>query len=112
MPRLTIEYVYAGLLELYKADQCLSDAELNRFAIDMRAQSSKKRRTGFELYSDRVTRLYPTYKMDRRCRPRPSRMTPVLNFYELRRTLLGPPPSDSEEPKEIMFLDGHEMLLH
>ena len=61
VPKIGTAEIYAGLLDLYKADECLSDGELTKFTLELRAQSVQKRKTVFELYSDRMWHLYPSY---------------------------------------------------
>lgn len=61
IPKIGTAEIYAGLLDLYKADECLSNRELTKFTLDLKAQSVSKRKTSFELFSDRMWYLYPTY---------------------------------------------------
>ena len=116
IPKIGTAEIYAGLLDLYKADECLSNRELTKFTLDLKAQSVSKRKTSFELFSDRMWYLYPTYQLDRRCRPRPSYETQVHNFYELRKEWTKPALNVSEQlldcPDSSLFLDKKEILMH
>jgi hypothetical protein len=44
--------------------------------------------TGFELYSDRMKRLYPTYNLTDILKLIPGQATPVVNFNKLTEVLL------------------------
>ena len=54
------------LLKLFKDDLVLCDSECNMFSLDSSNQlSSLNPDSTFELFSDRMQRLYPDYNLDR-----------------------------------------------
>ena len=52
-----------NLYNLFKDDKVLCDAEMNLFSLNHELQCTALKETPFELCSDRMARLYPTYKL-------------------------------------------------
>jgi hypothetical protein len=80
----------AMLQNLFKDDLVLCDMEMNMYSLDVSKQfSHTTNRNGvFELCSDRIHRLYPTYHLDKACRFMPGPETPNINFTRLKEILL------------------------
>ena len=51
-------------------------------------QQTAENQTGFELFSDRIFRKFPSYVIDSDLRLLPGPSTPVVNFHQLRELLL------------------------
>ena len=88
IPNLASMFVYMALLDLYRADEILCDKMCDKFSLNPAMQSTPDRPSDFELYSDRVTRLFPTYVLDDRLHLRPGHTTPRLNLLQMRELLL------------------------
>lgn len=52
-----------ALYDLFKDDRVLCDAEMNLFSLNPALQRYKEDSSPFELCSDRMERLYPTYSL-------------------------------------------------
>ena len=75
---------------LFQDDLVLCDTEMNMYSLDVsRQHSHTTNRDGiFELCSDRMQRLYPTYHLDKTCRFMPGPETPNINFTSIKEILL------------------------
>ena len=85
IPMMSPLHLLVGLLDVYRNDEVLADLEHNRFSLNPKHQSSRLlastgESTEFELYSDRIVRVYPTYILDERLRIRPGPETLTINF--------------------------------
>lgn len=74
--------------DLWRNDELLADTETITFSARPEMQDSPTNKTGFMLYSDRMHRVYPTYKLDERLRLVPGPDTPTVNFSVLKEILL------------------------
>ena len=101
IPMVTAAFLRAGLQDLFKADEVLGDKELNRFTLNQENQSTALAPTEFELYSDRMQRLYPHFVLDEKLRLRPGPTAKRINFEELRSLLLSTDLSRCEELSHI-----------
>ena len=84
------------------------------FSLNPALQSKPDAPTEFELYSDRMTRIFPTYIFDQRCRIRPGPHTQTVNFEQLKDLLLSKDLARNLEldwvsAKHLRFLDGSDM---
>ena len=52
------------LYNFYKDDLVLADREMNQFSLNPALQRNDSNNSSFELFSDRMQRLYPTYTLD------------------------------------------------
>ena len=100
--------------ELYKADQCLADRELNLWTLNPDNQSTAANPTQFDLFSDRIKRMYPSYQLDSRCLIRPGPETPTVNLAQLKELLLSKNLSRNSEldwvsAENLRFLDGTDI---
>jgi hypothetical protein len=77
-------------------------------------QETETNKTGFELFSDRYYRQYPTYQLDDRLRVMPGPDTETVNFAKLKEILLSKDLSRNEElawiSKGLRFFDGKSDL--
>lgn len=55
--------VMDNVYDLFKDDLVLCDAEMNRFSLRPDFQRTELNQSPFELCSDRMVRLYPTYSL-------------------------------------------------
>jgi hypothetical protein len=69
--------------------------------LNPKYQHTEKNPTGFDVYSDRLARIYPGYDVDHLMRMVPVNGTPVLNFDYIRNLLLSKDLSRLEELKWI-----------
>ena len=53
-----------ALLDLYRNDELLADTTLDRFSLDFKLLDTKSNEAGFDICSQRMTRMYPTYIFD------------------------------------------------
>ena len=74
--------------ELYRNDEILTDAFENRYSAQKEMQDNLQNKTGFELYSDRITRIYPSYVLDGTLKLQPGPTTETMNFNTLKDILL------------------------
>ena len=74
--------------ELYRNDEILTDAFENRYSAQKEMQDNPQNKTGFELYSDRITRIYPSYVLDGTLKLQPGPTTETMNFNTLKDILL------------------------
>ena len=74
--------------ELYRNDEILTDAFENRYSAEKEMQDNPQNKTGFELYSDRITRIYPSYVLDGTLKLQPGPTTETMNFNKLKDILL------------------------
>lgn len=89
----------------------MADYKHNLYSLDKRHQSTPENPTQFELYSDRISRVFPTYQLDKRCRIRPGPETQVCNFAQLKELFLSTQLERNAEldwvsPQHLRFLDG------
>ena len=80
-------------------------------------QSTPERPSDFELFSDRVTRLFPTYVLDDRLHVRPGPNTPRVNLLHMRELLLSRDLTRNAELEWVQmntlrFLDGTDTMGH
>ena len=111
IPWTTPFFVFAGLQELYKADEILGNKMLELFTLNPANQSTADNPTDFMLFSDRIAQLYPSFLLDERCRVRPGPQTPVVSFTQLTDLLLSTDLSrecelDWISSSNLRFLDG------
>jgi len=70
--------------------------------------------TGFELFSDRVTRLFPGYILNKNLKLFPGPEIPTVKFSDLKTLLLSKDLARNKEldwtQKEMRFLDASETL--
>jgi len=71
IPMLAPLALKVGLLDLYKTDILLADKVFERWTTNPSYQSTSENPTEYELYSDRMYSLFPTYVLDDRLRLRP-----------------------------------------
>ena len=107
-------YVQAGLQDMFMADEVLANMDCTRFSLNPAMQSTAENPSQFELYSDRIFRMWPTYVLDARNRLRPGPETPTVNFSWLKDLLLSKELSRNSElewvnSKNLRFLDGSDM---
>ena len=76
------------LSEFYWNDDVLCDRENNHYSVNKRMQHTDINPTGFDLYSDRITRMFPGYAIDNEMRVRPGPDTPTLSFKYIKELLL------------------------
>ena len=105
-----------GIQDLYRNDECLADTENIRFSLNPAVQSTAEKPSQFELYSDRMVRLFPKYSFDDRLRIRPSTETPTVRFTNLKEILLSTDLARNAEldwvsAKNLRFLDGADLAL-
>lgn len=94
--------LYVGLLDLYRNDEVLCDKACIRFSLDPKMQSTEANPTEFELFSDRVVRIFPTYVLDNRLRIRPGPETPRVKLQWLKELLLS---KDLERNPELDWIN-------
>ena len=114
IPWLAPFYLITGLQDLYKTDIMLADKEHNRFSLNAAMQSTAENPSEFELYSDKIYRLFPTYVLDQRCRIRPGPATVTMSFNQIKEVLLSRDLSRNAElewvsGQNLRFLDGSDM---
>ena len=75
---------------MFQDDRVLGDPELNMFSLDQTKQRSEQSNPEgtFELCSDRLHRLFPTYLLDDVCHFMPGPDTETVNFANLKDLLL------------------------
>ena len=88
MPKVATPFILAGLQDLYRNDEVLCDLEINLFTLNPEHQRTEDNGKVFEVFSDRMARLYPTYEFDPKGRARPGPDTPRTNLRELKELLL------------------------
>lgn len=79
-PLFSPHMIFFCLWDYYWNDQILADKEINRYTTDLKLQHTDANPTGFDLYSDRITRVFPGYTIDQNMRVRPGPETPLANF--------------------------------
>ena len=103
------------LQELFRNDDILADAEVTAFSARPEMQDSPTNPTGFDLFSDRVKRMFPSYVLGDNLRLVPGPDTPVVNFAALKEVLLSKDPQRNQElewsKKELRFLDQKGDML-
>lgn len=90
------------LLDFYWNDQILADRELNYVTLNPKYQHTEKNPTGFDVYSDRLARIYPGYDIDHLMRMVPIKGTPVLNYDYIKNLLLS---KDLSRLGELKWID-------
>jgi len=100
----------SALMDLYRNDQVLCDREMDRFTLNPEMQHKEGvNETGFELHSDRFTRMFPGYYLTDKGLMEPKEGTPTVNFDNLREVLLSKDLSRGAELEwannETRFLD-------
>ena len=101
-----------GLLNnLFKDDRVLCDRGQYLFSTNPALQRTDANESQFELCSDRLQRLYPTYSVTEQgvFQPRPEAM--MISFPEIKRLLLSKDPADYDRLQELTvgkcsLLDG------
>ena len=86
--RLNAMIVSAILADIFRNDELLTNREQCYWSVRADNQAKIENQTGFELYSDRMTRLYPTYNLDSILKLIPGPTTPVVNFNKTKEVLL------------------------
>ena len=72
IPALAPPFLQAGLGDLFKNEEILADFTMERFTLNPAKQRTAENPTEFELFSDRMVRLYPKYEVTAdRCLIRP-----------------------------------------
>ena len=97
-----------ALMDIYRNDEILADAELNHYSINRHMQDTHDNPTGFELYSDRIKRMFPSYILDNTLRLMPGPTTPVMNFEILKSILLS---TDLERNEELSWANNEHRFL-
>jgi len=102
--------VWIILQELFRNDDLLADAEETTYSARADMQDSPRNRTGFELFSDRVKRMYPDYILDDTLKLMPGPDAATVNFDALKSVLLSKDLKRVSElawtAKALRFLDG------
>ena len=80
--------VWLMIQDIYRNDELLSDNELSIYSVRPEMQDSPSNPTGFELYSDRIKRIYASYELDQRLRIIPGPETKTVNFNQLKEILI------------------------
>ena len=80
VPMMSIFHLFVGLLDVFRNDEVLADYECNKFTLNPNHQSKADKPSEFELYSDRMARVFPTYKLDEKLRVRPGPESTTVNF--------------------------------
>lgn len=88
VPMTTIFHLFVGLLDVFRNDEVLADYECNKFTLNPNLQSKVGRPSEYELYSDRIARVFPTYKLDEKLRVRPGPESQTVSFLWLKELLL------------------------
>ena len=70
-PLLVPHILTAAIMDFYWNDQILGDREINYISINPKLQHTEANPTGFDLYSDRITRAFPSYVIDKEMRVTP-----------------------------------------
>ena len=104
-------FVFIALQDIYKKDEILADYEHNLWSLNPAHQSTEANPTEFEIFSDRIHRLWPNCILSSRCAIRPGPDIPTLNFAQLKELLLSKDISRDAElawvsTKNLRFLDG------
>ena len=92
----------------------LADTESHRVTANPIHQRTEQNETEFELFSDRIERLYSSYDLTDRLTFRPKPGTPTVNLKQLKEILLS---KDLERDQELewiqsgvfRFLDGEDI---
>ena len=89
--------------------------QMTRFTLKPELQSTAENLTEFELYSDRIHRMWPGYVLDNRCRVRPGPDTTTVNLVSLQALLLSTDLGRNAEldwvsGKNLRFLDQAETM--
>ena len=113
-PNMGTLIIMACLQELYKKDEVLADYEINKWTLNPSHQSTAENPTQFEIFSDRIHRLFPTYVLNSRCCVRPGPETVTMSFTYLKELLLSKDLSRNTElewvsTKNLRFLDGADI---
>jgi len=108
--RHSTPFLRGVLMDLYRNDQVLCDREMDRFTLDPAMQHKEGvNETGFELHSDRFTRMFPGYNLTDNGLMEPKEDTPTVNFNHLKELLLSKDLSRGAELEwantETRFLD-------
>jgi hypothetical protein len=105
--------IWMCLIDIFWDDHILGDKELNYFSIDPKMQHTEENPTGFDVYSDKIAKVFPGYYVDDLLRVRPGPTVPLLNFDSLRDLLLSKDLTRASELDWILanggtfrFLDG------
>ena len=98
------------LINMVLDDQLLADSEGVTYSARPEMQNTPENPTEFELYSDRIERMFPSYALEDNLRIVPGPETPTVNFDWLKELLLSKDISRDEElawaSKELRFLDA------
>lgn len=115
---LMITLIQFSLVELFRDDKVLTDRSLHKFSVNPKMQHTDANETGFMLFSDRVSMLYPGYIIDQRLCVRAGPDTKTLNFNYLKSLYLSKDLSRIQEfdwmaQESNRFLDGTvDMTAH
>ncbi len=95
-------------------DEVLTDMACARFSLNPAVQSTAENPSEFELFSDRVNRMWPSYVLDSRNRLRPGPETPTINLAWLKELLLSKDLSRNSELEwvsnnSLKYLDGADL---
>jgi hypothetical protein len=95
------------LMELYRNDEILADREQNRYSLNKDLQKTTENPDSpYELFSDRIKRLFPTYILDNKLRLMPGPDASVVDYEELRDLLLS---KDLSRASELDWADNGEV---
>jgi hypothetical protein len=89
------------LQELFRNDDLLADAEETTYSARPEMQDAPGNRTGFELFSDRVKRLFPDYILDNTLKLIAGPSTATVNFNTLKEILLS---KDLKRDNELAWI--------
>lgn len=110
-PFICMLYLY----DLYKNDEVLSDAQTDTWTTDKKRQrTSANPDSEYELYSDRMTRVFPGLVLNDRQILNAGPGTPTLNYKQLKSLLLSKDLGRNREfdwlqGRNFRFLDGEDL---
>ena len=102
------------LSDLFKDDRILCDSEMNLYSLNPDLQRTASNESPFELCSDRMQRLYPTYALHEDGVFLVGPETQTISFSELRSLLLSKDRDGYDRlidlTSQCKFLDGMQDL--
>lgn len=84
------------------------DIDGNRYSTKKELQQKAENNTGFELFSDRIARLFPSYTLDEELKVIVTQDTPTVNFNYLKELLLS---KDISREIELEWVKKQERFL-
>jgi hypothetical protein len=104
-----------GLYDLYRNDECLSDIQTDTYTLKKELQrSASNPDSEYELFSDRITRIFPSLVLDDRLILQPGPQSQTVNYKWLKELLLSKELGRDKElewvgKKNFRFLDGADL---